>query len=222
MDFSLPEPDTNGLASLNLWSTQYCVHEATERAEGVVIRDASEVPFPHGSPIHLSERDFCFAALEGSAWVSRLDGSRVTINYAGVGELSVDCGPVLGSPRWRTQGTVRFGMAHGPYGDGAAGYILVPYRTLAVDTAVIPHGSVVYIPAARGVTFEHEGTAYTHDGYFFAADVGGAIRGHHIDTFTAGRCEGPFPHVTNTPEQTIPAVVLPAGPVTEALEAAHR
>ncbi|MFT5679754.1 MAG: 3D (Asp-Asp-Asp) domain-containing protein [Myxococcota bacterium] len=220
--FALPEPDLADLPALDIWSTQYCVHEATEIADGVVVRGPDEAPFPAESPIHLSQRDFCYAALEGSAWVRRLDGSRVTINYAGVGELSVDCGPVLGNSRWRTQGTVRFGLARGPYGDGAGGYILVPYRTLAVDPGVIPHGTVVYIPQARGVVFELNGETFTHDGYFFAADVGGAIRDHHIDTFTADRCEGPLPHVTNIPAQTAPAILLPAGAITETLEALHR
>ncbi len=220
--FTLPAPDLAGLTPLEVWSTQYCVHAAEEREDGVVVRGADEAPFPAAAPLHLSQRDFCFAALEGSAWVTRLDGSRVTLNYAGVGALSVDCGPVLGSPRWRTQGTVRFGLARGPYGDGAAGYILVPYRTLAVDTAVIPHGAVVYIPQARGIEFTLEGQTFTHDGYFFAADVGGAITGNHIDTFTADRCEGPLPHVTDTPSRTVPAMVLPAGEISAALESLHR
>ena len=56
-----------------------------------------------------------------------------------------------------------------------------PYRSLAVDPAVIPLGSRVYIPAYRAI----------NGGWFRADDVGGAIQGRHVDVFrTAPRQPG--------------------------------
>lgn len=49
------------------------------------------------------------------------------------------------------------------------------YRSLAVDPAVIPLGSRVYIPAYRAI----------NGGWFRADDVGGAIQGRHVDVFRA-------------------------------------
>ena len=48
------------------------------------------------------------------------------------------------------------------------------YQSLAVDPAVIPLGSRVYIPAYR-----QDG----HGGWFIAADTGGAIAGRHVDVY---------------------------------------
>jgi 3D (Asp-Asp-Asp) domain-containing protein len=223
-DFDLPPPPPTSGQPLRLWSTHYVLHEGAEvpPAEGVALVGVGEGAFPAEAPLHLSERDWCFAALEGSARLERLDGSVLTVNYAGVGALVVDCGPPLGNARWRGQGTVRFGLARGTYGDGTGGHVLAPFRTIATDPTVIPTGSVVYVPSARGVGFVFEGESYTHDGYFFAADVGGAIRGEHIDTYT-GVSGSPFPHVGDAPSARFDAVVLAEGHVLEAVfRAAHR
>ena len=59
-------------------------------------------------------------------------------------------------------------------------YKLIPYRTIAVDPKVIPIGSVVYIPAVRGIRLPK---GEIHDGYFLAHDIGTAIKGKRIDIF---------------------------------------
>jgi 3D (Asp-Asp-Asp) domain-containing protein len=69
---------------------------------------------------------------------------------------------------------------------------LTPFRTIAVDTSIIPIGSVVYVPELRGRPFEHEGRVLVHDGYLFAGDRGGAIRGKHVDVFMTDTPETPF------------------------------
>lgn len=51
---------------------------------------------------------------------------------------------------------------------------LQPWRTLATDPSYIPTGSWVWIPAYR-----HKPT----NGWFRARDVGGAIRGKHVDAY---------------------------------------
>ena len=56
------------------------------------------------------------------------------------------------------------------YGITATGRLAKPHRTVAVDPSLIPLGSLVYIDGI---------------GYRIAEDVGGAIKGQHIDVFFA-------------------------------------
>ncbi|MHB1628662.1 MAG: 3D domain-containing protein [Bacilli bacterium] len=56
------------------------------------------------------------------------------------------------------------------YGITATGHAAKPRRTVAVDPSLIPLGSLVYIDGV---------------GYRIAEDVGGAIKGPHIDVFFA-------------------------------------
>ena len=48
------------------------------------------------------------------------------------------------------------------------------YQSIAVDPAVIPLGSRIYVPA-----YKHD----SHGGWFIAQDTGGAIVGPHIDVY---------------------------------------
>lgn len=87
---------------------------------------------------------------------------------------------------------------------------MVPYRTVAVDTGLIPLGTALYIPAARGteVTLP-SGRKVRHDGYFFASDRGVGIRGNHIDVFGGVWPANPFPSfIGSTPQQTFDAYVV--------------
>lgn len=68
-----------------------------------------------------------------------------------------------------------------PFGYGAGGRTLMPFRSVAVDPRVIPLDSEVYLPAAVGARLP-DGTV--HDGIFRAVDVGGAIQNLKIDVFT--------------------------------------
>jgi 3D (Asp-Asp-Asp) domain-containing protein len=54
-------------------------------------------------------------------------------------------------------------------------------RTLAVDTRVIPKRTVVFIKETVGLRMPN---GATHDGYWYASDVGGAIKGQRIDLYT--------------------------------------
>ncbi|MBU49977.1 MAG: hypothetical protein CL920_14920 [Deltaproteobacteria bacterium] len=67
-----------------------------------------------------------------------------------------------------------------PMGVGAAGVPLKPMISLAVDRRRLPLGSVLYIPALRK-WLRTQGIK--HDGCFRADDVGGGIKGAHLDLF---------------------------------------
>lgn len=58
---------------------------------------------------------------------------------------------------------------------------LQPMRTVAVDPKVFPRHSILFIKETVGLKMP-DGS--THDGYWYASDVGGAIKGARIDLFT--------------------------------------
>ena len=84
-----------------------------------------------------------------------------------------------------------------PYGYGVNGYKLVPFRSIAVDTRVIPIGSIIYMPAAKGVILS---SGEIHDGYFLAVDVGDMINDQHIDIFTGYGNQAEFFYRNNVQE----------------------
>ena len=57
---------------------------------------------------------------------------------------------------------------------------LLAYRTVAVKQGGLPLGTVLFIPAARGLRMPD---GRRHDGYFFVADIG-AMRSSQLDLFT--------------------------------------
>ncbi|OGR02655.1 MAG: hypothetical protein A2284_16515 [Deltaproteobacteria bacterium RIFOXYA12_FULL_61_11] len=65
-----------------------------------------------------------------------------------------------------------------PYGSGASGESPIPFRGVAVDRAVIPMHTRLYIPLWDGYVLPN---GATHDGCFAAKDTGGAIKGQRID-----------------------------------------
>jgi 3D (Asp-Asp-Asp) domain-containing protein len=67
-----------------------------------------------------------------------------------------------------------------PWGQGSQGNALVPYLSIATDTAVLPFGTSLYAPELDGLPLPEGGT---HDGCLRAADVGGGINGMHFDWF---------------------------------------
>jgi 3D (Asp-Asp-Asp) domain-containing protein len=71
--------------------------------------------------------------------------------------------------------------ARGVGGRDSLGCRLQPMRTVAVDPTVFPRHSVLFIKQTVGLRMP-DGSA--HDGYWYASDVGGAIKGARIDLFT--------------------------------------
>nr|WP_242030083.1 3D domain-containing protein [Microcystis wesenbergii] len=97
------------------------------------------------------------------------------------------------------------------------------HRTIAVDKTVIPLGTVIYIPDARGKeVILPSGKKVKHDGYFFAADVGSAIKGNNIDTFLGITNKNPFSHVKSDPSKTFTAFVITDTRIKSALNTLHK
>jgi 3D (Asp-Asp-Asp) domain-containing protein len=220
--FDLAEPvGTQPGRAYSLWATYYNLHQAQAIGNGNPLLD------PSGNHLgaELSNRDWCAAALQGSVLVTNGDRILGTYNYAGRGATQqVDCSVYY--PRLRTvrdTSRVRFKRSNTPFGEGVSGFMLVPYRTIAVDRTVIPIGSVVYIPEARGqVLTLPSGATAVHDGYFYAADVGGAVRGNHIDVFIGSSRQNPFAFVRSTANSSFRAYLINDSQIRLALESLHR
>lgn len=84
-----------------------------------------------------------------------------------------------------------------PWGRGAAGRAIIPLRTIAADTSVLPMGTIVYIPELDGAP-RGEGTA-AHDGCFVVEDQGLRVKGEHVDIFTG------FPAQTALINERVPS-----------------
>jgi 3D (Asp-Asp-Asp) domain-containing protein len=68
-----------------------------------------------------------------------------------------------------------------PAGRGASGKAIKPLRSVAVDTDVVPMGTILYIAEYDGLA-RPDGTK--HDGCFIAEDRGTKVKGKHVDVFT--------------------------------------
>ncbi len=210
------------MTPVSLWATFYHVYSAASLAQGYPLLD------PYGNRLgpRLSQRDWCKAALQGTVQITEA-GHATTYNFSGRGEVAqVNCAPFfpsLSTTTLQKVGRVRFVAATAPYGYGTEGLNLVPYRTIAVDRSRIPVGSVVFIPAARGVTVTlPSGDRVVHDGYFLAADVGSAIQGNHIDVFMGTADRSAFSFITSRPSDRFPAYIVPDRAIAQALLALHR
>lgn len=215
--FGFPPPSRDDMQyPKTLWATYYNLPIADALDEGFALRDLKGRPL---GPL-VSRKKWCFAAMEGSVIVKEKDGSQVTYNYAGTSDdHQVDCSAFYNHP---PSHRVKFTRARGQYGDGVRNYLLVPFRSIAVDRRFFPYGSVFYIPAARGVEIPlPNGQKMIHDGYFFAADTGGLIKTNHIDVYIGIETKSPFSFIRSNPNKTFRAYVISDGPIKDYLEKIH-
>jgi 3D (Asp-Asp-Asp) domain-containing protein len=206
-----------------LWATFYYVHEAKYAESGKPLNDADDKP----TGARLANCDWCDAAVEGTVRTTDKDGKAVTLNYAKVSSVQqCDCNALC--PKYKNfvnkkVGYTLWAPAKGEFGDGVEGYRLVPFRTIAVDKALFPIGSLLFIPEAVGIEITlPDGSKSKHDGYFFAADVGGSIKGNHIDVFFGLRTPNPFGFVGSKSSKTFTVFHLKSSPVETELAKLHK
>lgn len=187
-----PSEEATG-RNLKLWATHY--HTPEVRPAAATISAAFPLIGRDGSPISapLAHRDWCEAALQGSVSVRTGETSTAYVFVDAKGPEQANCDQWLGS---LTDGVknatrrARFKKVDHPLGCGVRNHPLLPFRTIAVDPALIPIESVVFVPELRGRTFRYNGREFVHDGYLFAGDRGGAIKGRHIDVFLEEQAAG--------------------------------
>jgi 3D (Asp-Asp-Asp) domain-containing protein len=219
--FGLPAPASAG-KPLRLWATWYHIPAVDATAHGFPLVGVDGKPVSPAIP----GRHWCMAALQGVVTIKDADGVKRTYTYEKTAPTAeIDCAEyVKGNAAWtRAAGRSRFAVSKGPFGDGAGEYQVVPFRTVAVDTRLIPLGTVLYIPTARGVEITlPSGRKAVHDGYFFASDRGGGVRDNHIDVFVGHWPDNPFPSfVSSTPRRTFDAHVMTDERVTPHLHRLH-
>ena len=202
--FSFPPATTNDISEkITLWGTYYYLPQIKDDTGEFPLRDMNSVEL---GP-RLSKKDWCSSAMEGSVQIIDKGGLSKTFNYAGATPNDlVDCSSIFKFDVSRT----KFREAKGPYGDGLDDYILSPYRTLATDGNRIAPGTVLYVPQARGAKIVlTNGRVIIHDGYFFAADKGGAIKDNHIDVFIGINQTAPFfPWIQSNQTKTFEAYII--------------
>jgi 3D (Asp-Asp-Asp) domain-containing protein len=100
-----------------------------------------------------------------------------------IGDLltSMLSGALPGSGVFNVKATLYHAGAKGVGALDSLGCKVVPMRTIAVDKAIIPRRTVVFIKETVGLKMP-DGRA--HDGYWYATDIGGAIKGQRIDLYT--------------------------------------
>lgn len=191
---------------LTLWATYYYVPEFRHQPNGIDLLDKNNQPTGY----KLEAADWCKAAIEGTAIVQK-DGQTVLFTYAGRSkDLQVDCRNCKGMKHYahyEKTGRVLWEKSEG-YGKGVKDYALVPFYSIAVDPAFIPYGTVLFIPAAKGITYQLNGKKLVHDGYFLACDTGSALHGNHIDIFLGTSSVNPFPFLKSSQDATFQAVVV--------------
>ena len=97
--------------------------------------------------------------------------------------MSVITGALPSGPGWNLKATLYHAGAKGVGALDSLGCKVVAMRTVAVDRKLIAPRSVLFIKETVGLKMP-DGSA--HDGFWYASDVGGAIKGERIDLFTGG------------------------------------
>ena len=112
-----------------------------------------------------------------------LSANAQAANNDPVGDLltSLVSGALPGSGVFNVKATLYHAGAKGVGALDSLGCKVVAMRTVAIDKNLIPKRSVLFIKETVGLTMP-DGTA--HDGYWYASDVGGAIKGQRIDLYT--------------------------------------
>lgn len=216
--FSYAEAPIKDLGEpLALWATNYHLPELIDGSGDIPLRDIEGNEL--GPKLTLAE--WCKSALEGSVRILLKNGKARTYNYDASTELFPnDCTPFYPF----NLGNTKFRVSSGSFGDGINRFRLSPYRTLATDPAIIPTGTILFIPEARGTLItQASGEVIIHDGYFFAGDIGGAIKLNHVDVFIGTHTDSSFfPWIRHSSLFTFKAYVVKDQDIINDLTLLHR
>lgn len=192
--------------SKNLWATYYYLPVLKHNEKGIDLLDENG----DKTNFKLSLCDWCNANIQGTVMIVE-DNQKHLLNYAGRSTyLQNDCrkcDEYKNYDGYNKTGKVLWMKSTG-FGLGVKGYKLVPFRTIAVDSSVIPYGSVIHIPEAEGVEYVLDGQTLHHDGYFFAGDTGSKIIGNHIDVFIGINTSNPFDFIKSNRSKTFEARII--------------
>ena len=143
-------------------------------------------------------RTFAAIAMLGFVWAAPVSGEPVpyqaviaaqaaseTASVAtddGEANLSAEQAELMsGDPDWRASARLYHAGGGGATGNDSLGCRPIPMRTVAVDPRVIPRRTKLFIRETVGLRLA-DGSI--HDGYWYASDTGGAIKGAKVDLYT--------------------------------------
>jgi 3D (Asp-Asp-Asp) domain-containing protein len=169
--FTLPAAKVAGLKKRSVRISEYSIVLA-KMGSAVPLLDQDDRPLG----VTLSHSDFCAASLQGTVQVLGVRYMVAGKGGSSLADCSDDC-PICDA---FALGESRFTRMDDPGALAARTYGLVAFRTVAVRDGVLPAGTVLYIPAARGLRLPG---GRKHDGYFFVADTG-ALNDNQLDLFT--------------------------------------
>ena len=124
----------------------------------------------------------CLAALATLSALSVSFGAQAATGDP-VGDLitSIVSGTLPGTGVFDVKATLYHAGTKGVGALDSLGCRVVPMRTIAVDKSIIPRRTVIFIKETVGLKMPDGGN---HDGYWYASDVGGAIKGKRVDLYT--------------------------------------
>ena len=101
---------------------------------------------------------------------------------ADAGGLTAEqAGLMAEDPDWHAHASLYHAGGGGATGNDSLGCRPVAMRTVATDPRVIPRRTRLFIRETVGLRLS-DGTV--HDGYWYASDTGGAIKGQRVDLYT--------------------------------------
>ncbi len=100
-----------------------------------------------------------------------------------IGDLLITAltGTLPSAPDFRLKASLYHAGARGVGVFDSLGCKVVAMRTAAIDARLIPKRTILFIKETVGLPLP-DGS--THDGFWYASDTGGAIKGQRIDLFT--------------------------------------
>lgn len=100
-----------------------------------------------------------------------------------IGDIIVSAltGTLPGTPEFRLKATLYHAGAKGVGALDSLGCKVVAMRTVAIDRNLIPRRTKLFIKETVGLPMP-DGSK--HDGFWYASDTGGAIKGEKIDLYT--------------------------------------
>ena len=129
----------------------------------------------------MGRRLAALAALPLLAFAGLAHGETPSADPIGDALITALTGSLPGTPDFRLKASLYHAGAKGVGALDSLGCRVVAMRTAAIDVSKIPRRTLLFIRETVGLPMP-DGT--THDGYWYASDTGGAIKGNRIDLFT--------------------------------------
>ena len=123
-----------------------------------------------------------YEVASAASWGTEQSTANEVTTDSGDVELTADQQALMDrDPRWNARANLYHAGGGGATGNDSLGCRPIAMRTVATDPRYIPRRTRLFIPETVGLRMA-DGSI--HDGYWYASDTGGAIKGQKIDLYT--------------------------------------